>query len=693
MLRRPLLSVSLLALAISGHYSQAETADSAIERLEVRADFHQTQLQKLAGSVAILSVEDQQRQNAQHLEDLFASIANLNFTAGASRGRFVQLRGIGERSEFVDTINPSVGLLYDGIDYAGLGAVSMLDLQQVEVFRGPEATRFGANALAGMLNLVSADISRETEGYARLTFANYQSRQLTSAFNTQVTEQWGLRLAADVNKSDGFIRNTHLNRNDTNGIDEQNYRLKNRLQLSDDTVLELIINRHDIDNGYDAFSLNRDRTTLSDEPGKDAQDIWSGTAKLHYRGWQWADSQTQFSRLTASSVYGYDEDWAYDGMHADGYSSTDYYFRQRGMTSLDQRFVSKSNAPMPWVFGLYASRLSIDLTRQYTWFDADFESGFSRDNVALYGETSVELAPALKLTVGGRAERYQADYQSQTYAKTSDYWMWGGKLNLDYALDDRTMLYALVSRGYKVGGVNGEAVEESLNSQLGQEVRSFLLQKTAFSPEYLINTELGVKSVSDDQRLVSRLSMFHMWRQDMQLKAWINEGTKFIGYLDNAASGRNYGLEMDTRYQWNDQVQLQVTGALLSTKMDGFVTKAGEDKSGRDQAQAPRWQYGFGADMQLAEPLTFSLQWNRKAGYYYSDSEDIRAKPVSWLNLALRYQAEKWQLSLWSRNALNSEIGVQGFYFGNDPRDGYSDHLYEQLGEPRRFGVTVAVNF
>jgi iron complex outermembrane receptor protein len=66
---------------------------------------------------------------------------------------------------------------------------------------------------------------------------------------------------------------------------------------------------------------------------------------------------------------------------------------------------------------------------------------------------------------------------------------------------------------------------------------------------------------------------------------------------------------------------------------------------------------------------------------------------MTLLNLKLNYQLDALELALWSRNALDEEYGVRGFYFGNDPRDGYNDHVYEQFGEPRRVGVSASYQF
>ena len=205
-LQRPpfLPALSAIALLVSGalHAEEQIVTVQDVERIEVRGDFRQTNLQKLPGSVVVLGETDIKRQSAQHLDDLLANIANLNASAGASRSRFLQMRGVGERSEFVDTINPSVGILIDGIDYSGLGITGISDIAQLEVFRGPEASRFGANALAGMLNLTSKGPTATAEGKVSATLANYDSRQLAGQFSNSINSKLGYSLALDLTLRD-----------------------------------------------------------------------------------------------------------------------------------------------------------------------------------------------------------------------------------------------------------------------------------------------------------------------------------------------------------------------------------------------------------------------------------------------------------------------------------------------------------
>src|SRR4029077_12196984 len=95
---------------------------------------------------------------AQQLEQILGLMPNVNYASGASRGRYLQIRGIGETGQFVEPLNSSVGLIVDHVDFSGIGTISTLyDVHQVEVFRGPQGTLYGANALAGLINVTTND--------------------------------------------------------------------------------------------------------------------------------------------------------------------------------------------------------------------------------------------------------------------------------------------------------------------------------------------------------------------------------------------------------------------------------------------------------------------------------------------------------------------------------------------------------
>ena len=166
---------------VSTFYTQANTnpLDETIETITVTSDFRQQNLLKTPSALSVLTDIEIKQRNAQHLEELIAASPNVNFASGSQRARYYQIRGLGERSQFKEPINPSVGMIIDGVDFTGIGSIaSLFDVQQAEIFRGPQGTRFGANALAGMINITTNAPTDEFEGAIKLDAGNYGSTGL-----------------------------------------------------------------------------------------------------------------------------------------------------------------------------------------------------------------------------------------------------------------------------------------------------------------------------------------------------------------------------------------------------------------------------------------------------------------------------------------------------------------------------------
>ena len=150
-----------------------------IEEVLVTARLREQPLDSVAASISVLPAALIERRQANHFEEILNTAPNVNFSAGASRGRFVQIRGIGERSEFVDPLDSSVGLYIDDIDFSGMGnAGTLFDAEQVEILRGPQGTAFGASAMAGLVNIRSALPTAEREALVQAGVSEYGGRTL-----------------------------------------------------------------------------------------------------------------------------------------------------------------------------------------------------------------------------------------------------------------------------------------------------------------------------------------------------------------------------------------------------------------------------------------------------------------------------------------------------------------------------------
>jgi len=679
----------------------AET-EPGLPEVTVTADFRDARLQEIPVSVSVIDDAAIQQRAAKHLEAVLSSAPNVNLAAGASRGRFVQIRGVGDLEQFTEPkFQPAIGLMIDGIDMSGIGnAATLYDIDQVEVLRGPQGTSFGASALGGMINMESAAPTAELESRLDVGVGTYNSRHFGTVISGPLSESLGGRLAVQQTRSDGFMENNHLGRDNTNNIDELTARGKLHWELSAASAMAMTLLYVDADNGYDAYSLDNNRHTRSDNPGFDRQE--TGAASLRYRQQLGTDLSLEATLAGEQSNldYGFDEDWTFVGFHPDEFSNTDRYQRDRDSASLDVRL--QSEAPLAsagdnrWLVGIYAQERDEELDR--SWW-VPFNSDYGSQRRALYGQWESQLTETLQLTLGLRFERYSDDYRdSNGIDFDNDDNLWGGNLSLSYAFGENSIAYVTLAKGYKAGGVNAEASSSSPFMQ--PRFQAFLAPRLRFDSETLINRELGLKGVYWQDRLQLRLALFDMDRQDPQLESWIWDGVNFVwlGFLETAAEGSNRGLELEARLQASESVQLFANlGWIESDVEDLTVFDLDLDDfreiGSRDQTSAPRYQFNLGADLQLSETLSAHLEVEGRDDFYHGYYHNAQADSYQLLHGSLSLKVNAVALTLWGRNLLDEDYAVRGLYFGNDPRDGYSNRLYEQLGGPRTLGINASYHF
>ncbi len=683
--------VALLWLQLAGLpvFAQTVTAHYTLEEIIVTADYRQSAQDDIAASINVIDVDTMTHKNAQHLEDVLLNAPNVNFASGASRARFIQVRGIGERGQFMEPLNPSVGLMIDGVDFSGIGSAAMLyDMEQVEILMGPQGTRYGSNALAGLINLQSKAPATEPAWGMQVQAANANEHGLAGFITGPATDDLFYRLSVQELKSDGFGTNKYFDR-PTNQREETTLRAKLRWLVSDTEQIDFTTAMIDLNNGYDAFSLDNVRDTLSDEPGFDRQDSKLASLQFTTSRFDAFDLEIIGGYASSDIAYGYDEDWVYAGFHPWEYSSTDHYFRDRETVSGEVRLVSGDagalfDARTSWVAGIYNLHQDVDLARNYTFLPNVFASRYIIDRFAVYADTTTSLTDRWSLDAGLRSERFSASYRdSNGLAFTPDDDLFGGKLGINYRTDNDNLLYASVSRGYKSAGFNTDG---SLDADLRE-----------FDAETLWNLEAGFKGdILDNLQL--RFAVFRMERDDVQISSSLvrvraDGSSEFIDYIGNAAAGTNSGLEVSGQWLASDSLRIYGSLGLLDAKYDDFINAAGDNLDGRQQAHAPDYQFTLGMGLALSANLALDVNVQGRDAFYFSDSHAVRSDSYALLNASLRYTRGDLNLTLWGRNLTDEDYFVRGFYFGNDPRDGYTPKGYTQLGEPVRYGLTLNVEF
>ena len=728
MLTRKFISSLLAAFALAPMGLNAqEQAEGVLEEVIVTAEYRPVSVLELPTSITVFNQQAIDRRGAVHLEQLLNLAPSVNLSSGASRGRFVLIRGIGERSQFVEPINPSVGLIIDGMDFTGIGgAASTLDIQQVEILRGPQGTLFGANALAGLINMVSNGPGDVLNGRADLTFGNHDRLTAAAAIGGPLSQSAGFRLAVQSNKNDGYIDNVFLGR-PTNDIDELTARGKFDWQVNDDFSLDFTLLYSDVDNGYDAFSLDNTRKTYSDEPGHDRLE---SLATALGATWQASDTlsvEALLSRVDADTEYGYDEDWSHTGICDDTdcdsdiwgfdwwYSSTDSYNRNNSNTTADIRVVSNNGADeTAWVAGIYYRDQEQSLLREYTYSSGDFKSQYDTENLAAYGQLDLPFSAAWTFVTGLRYESRDWNYDDNVEGdgRSSDGdSFWGGKAALEFRTASGTLLYGLVSRGYKAGGYNSALASKI--PDLEQEGIFVPPESLVFGSETMWNYELGLKGSWLEDRLVLSTALFYQDRDDMQVKQSIVIPMdpassacpcNFIDSLQNAAGGTNKGLEIEGSWQLTANINLFGSLGLLDTEYKDYLSYAHTDAdpengvpydmSGRAQAHAPETQYALGAQFFIGQNWFAQVDIEGKGEAYASANHNEKLGGYTLLNMRLAYETGNWSFGVWGRNLTDEDVQTRGFGgFGNDPRKLYETEAYYQLGEPRVYGMDVRYVF
>ncbi len=683
----------------------AETGD--LGDVVVTATLRPVPVLDVAGSVTVLRPASLGGASLQHLEDVLSLVPNLNWAGDTARPRYFQIRGIGELAQYQGAPNPSIGFLIDDIDFSGIGsAATLFDIDRIEVLRGPQGARYGANALGGLIYMSSAEPTADYTGRIEVGAGNYDTRQYGAVLSGPVPAlASGFRLAVQRYTSDGYYTNAYLGRNDTANFDELTVRGRWRVEPSERLRLDLTFLRARLDDGYDDFSIANRRTTYSDQPGQDSQHSTGIAARLEYQLSSALHLTTIASYADSPIRYSYDGDWGNPAVwNPYVYRSSEVQDRHRTTRNLEFRLAGDPAGGTHWVAGIYALNLHETLadaihnlyqdpTSQYfpPESDSTTSSDYASHSAAIFGEIEQDLSNTLRLEIGLRSERRQVWYAdsltstdapalSRAFSPVDR--LWGGNLSLEWKPTPLQGVYGLVSRGYKAGGFN-----------LSPGLPTGELE---FRPESDLNFEVGYKVDAPELRLHFDGSVFYARRSALQLltgtQLQTDDPSTFVFYTGNAPRGFNAGLESNLVWQAAPTLEVGLTLGLLRTRYQGLA-QSGVTLPDRAVPHAPSWQGA--THLMWKDPRgVFARVELTGMGRFYFDlpPNPTASRAYALVNLRLGYETPRGSLSVWARNLLDKNYAVRGFYFGDEPPD-FPDKEYLQLGPPRTVGIEAMRRF
>ena len=680
-------------------------AAEVLEEIIVTADFRERAFSELPASISVLDEQTLNEAAVQHFEELIQLVPNLNWSGDGHRARYLQIRGVGELEQYEGAPNPSVGFLIDDIDFSGIGTIATLfDMQQVEILRGPQGSRYGANALGGLVYMQSVAPTEEFSGRAKVDAGSDGVFSAGIAFGGPLTENnsLGYRLSAHHFQGNGFRDNTFLGRDDTNGRDETTLRGRLRWQAGDTWTVDFTAMFSNVDDGYDAFAIDNSLTMLSDKPGKDAQESFGTAVKAI---WDGSDlfSLTSITTFANSDIdFSFDADWG----NAVSWAPFTYDFivdndRERKTISQEFRLASSDAGRIfhdsaDWLFGVYVMRLE-DKLRAVTegilidpdpvfgytlTVDDDFAGKYEAVNAALFGRLDFNVGETSQLGIGLRVERRTTDYSNSSgLSFDPGETMIGGELTFTQEISETTRGFISLARGFKAGGFNpGFGVPDD---------------RRQFDTEYVWNLEGGIKARWLDDKLHVNASVFISEREDQQIRTSFqlvpNDPASFVFFTDNSDEGRTTGMEMDVRWLPAEAWELFATAGLLRAEIRKFGT-AEVSLDGREQAHAPAYTLAVGGAYRHPSGWNGRLDVSARDEFFFDYSHDQKSTAYEIVNLRLGYDAEQWSAHLWIRNLFDEKYAVRGFYFGNEPPL-FENQLYIRQGDPRLAGLSFELRF
>ncbi len=704
---RPARFAVLAAVAMAAT-TLANAQSGGLEEIIVTANFREVRIEELPVSVSVLDRDELRATTQQHFEEAIRRIPNLNLSGEGSRARYFQLRGVGELEQYDGSPNPSIGFIIDDIDFSGLGSIGTLfDIDRVEVLRGPQGTRYGANALGGLVYMRSQAPLDALAADFEATTGSDGTRALGAAVGGPVSDGVSYRASIHSYENDGFRDNIYLGRNDTYGRDELTARGKLAWAPSDDVQVDFTGLYIDVDNGYDAWAIDNGLTTYSDDPGRDAQR--SAAASVRVQAQLDAVNIVSITGFAdTDAVFSFDADWG----NAEYWTPFVYDYvtandRERRTFSQELRVLSKPGAVAggrgDWLAGVYVLDLDEGNDQRAVGVyedpfcgpmcslasDTTARSDYAATSIAAFGQLGLSVTERLGVTVGLRWEQRSADYaDTAANAFSPDDDMLGGELAFDWQLAARRSAYVRLARGYKAGGFNVSlaGIDFGTVDNVGLSPDDI-----EFDAESLTSLEAGLRASSADGRLRADVGVFFARRDDQQIKVplqlRLGDPSSFLFVTANSERGEHSGIEATGDWQTTERLTLSAAVGWLRTEVDEFSLFP--ELSGREQAHAPRYTYSFGATYRALAGWWARLDLSGMDEFYFDYGHDQTSKAYGLANVSVGRDWDSLSVKLWARNALDEDYFVRGFYFGNEPPD-FPPTLYTRLGDPRQYGITFS---
>ena len=451
----------------------------------------------------------------------------------------------------------------------------LVDMERVEVARGPQGALYGAGSLSGVYRIVARKpdldrISAEVRASGAVTEGGAPSGAIEGYVNYPVWGDFGLRLSAYEEIQGGYLDDILQKRSNVDRTERRGARLMLLYQPDDAwTVNVTAAGQHlrSDDTHYTTPGLGLTRSVHAAEPHVNDIELLTATVK---RSWGWGEltSATGFVRHAYGSLY---DATATQALYTKFATTSVYSERTRTKMLVQDLFLTSRGAGrFEWLAGVYGS---YTLVHSPTEFLAQLQIpeaplvivyGDQRHDrireLAGYGEASYRFASNWTLAVGGRAftihERTKSNVVSENFeprglTRGRTFSSFSPKISLQREFDSGDLAYAVISEGYRAGGVNSGGA------------KPLSLARETFAPDRLFNYEIGLKLQGMSKRLSLNSAVFYDVWKDIQTDQFRPSG---IPYTTNVGDAQILGLESELAFRADNGLSVQLNGRLSRTQ-------------------------------------------------------------------------------------------------------------------------------
>jgi iron complex outermembrane receptor protein len=716
------------ALAQDAGADAAATEDGAIV---VTAQRREERLIDVPVSIAAIGEDRITATGARDVGDLGSYVPNVVIAEGTGLGSGVAIRGVGAASRNIG-FDSRVGVYLDGVYLGQSPAInqSLVDIERVEVLRGPQGALFGKNTVAGAINLVTAKPTDDFSAYGNIRYGNYDAWSVTGRVNIPLAEGVAMKLSGSRNKRDGSIHNIF---DDTYGDTVDTWTWRGQLRIDATPNLQFLITGDGLigrENGNLGNVLTNSTGTTVDTIAPARREIAVSRTQSNDRT-LWGTSFDAILSLdsghTLKSQTSY-RDTKFRTIHDPDYSPFDIFYidyRDRYKQFIEElQFVSPGGQPFEYLAGFYYYRTDADTTRlAHTGAQGNLLFGSPNntvlpsagtvltENIAFYTNLTYDILPNLELGAGFRLSR---ETKKATFTidgshlpvlgiatgsfadkrKDEDF---SPSVTLTYKFSPEISAYARYAEGYKSGGYNLDFVS-SASFPNGIE----------FDKETVKNYEIGLKGSVEGGRLTFALAGFIADYQDFQINQFRDlGGGRTAIVIGNAATVQTKGVEFEMTARPVRGLTLAGGIGFLDATYDNLPLDPNTIIKGKlpnaPDAQASgsiEYETGVGSDLMLRGNFTYTYRGNyfstvnngrqvtlgSPAGPVTIPFDRVRGFSYADARLALGAENGRWELALFGRNIFNNTYaeGYERDFFGT---------MIEALGDPRTYGVEATFRF